>query len=271
MSFQDVKALLPRRESERRNHKLSRHCDILTAIETRISLLSMTFVKYIDLDICCFIPGKVIDEIFSVLQSLQTEEQPPRAYEILQELRDISSMAMEYFDEKIVPTLPCPVSPLKNSFLPGVSISGGSGYALSVRYPDFDAAAVRCTSGLNMETPTSRPFPLRIGLSDPGTRRVSIIADLDRVSKSNKKLAKKTNRVVSNLKKQADTAKSSVEVQNKKIAELDKRLDQQKEVIDAQNARLAEQEEKLAEMNRRLIENEQIMADLAQSAQEKSR
>jgi len=269
--LKDVKALLPRRESERRNHKLSRHCDILTAIETRISLLSMTFVKYIDLDICCFIPGKVIDEIFSVLQSLQTEEQPPRAYEILQELRDISSMAMEYFDEKIVPTLPCPVSPLKNSFLPGVSISGGSGYALSVRYPDFDAAAVRCSAGLNMETPTSRPFPLRIGLSDPGTRRVSIIADLDRVSKSNKKLAKKTNRVVSNLKKQADTAKSSVEVQNKKIAELDKRLDQQKEVIDAQNARLAEQEEKLAEMNRRLIENEQIMADLAQSAQEKSR
>ena len=268
--LQDVKALLPRRESERRNHKLSRHCDILTAIETRISLLSMTFVKYIDLDICCFIPGKVIDEIFSVLQSLQTEEQPPRAYEILQELRDISSMAMEYFDEKIVPTLPCPVSPLKNSFLPGVSISGGSGYALRASYPDFDASALRCTSGLNMETPTSRPFPFRFGLSDPGARRVSIV-ELDRVSKSNKKLAKKTNRVVSNLKKQADTAKSSVEVQNKKIAELDKRLDQQKEVIDAQNARLAEQEEKLAEMNRRLIENEQIMADLAQSAQEKSR
>lgn len=40
-----VKAKLPRRESERRNHKLSRHCDILTAIETRISLLSMTFLK----------------------------------------------------------------------------------------------------------------------------------------------------------------------------------------------------------------------------------
>ena len=231
----------------------------------------MTFVKYIDLDICCFIPGKVIDEIFSVLRSLQTEEQPPRAYEILQELRDISSMAMEYFDEKIVPTLPCPVSPLKASFLPGVSISGGSGYALSVRYPDFDASAVRCTPSLNMETPTCRPLFRPIGFPDPSTRRVSLLADLERVSQSNKKLAKKTNRVVSILKKQADTAKSAVEVQNKKIAELDKRLDQQKEVIDAQNARLAEQEEKLAEMNRRLIENEQIMADLAQSAQEKTR
>jgi hypothetical protein len=46
-----------------------------------------------------------VDEIYSVLRTLQGEEQPPRAYEILQELRDISSMAMEYFDEKIVPGL----------------------------------------------------------------------------------------------------------------------------------------------------------------------
>ena len=55
----------------------------------------MTFIKYVDLDLCCFIPGKVIDEIFSVLRTIQSDENPPRAYEILQELRDISSMAME--------------------------------------------------------------------------------------------------------------------------------------------------------------------------------
>ncbi len=30
---------------------------------------------------------------------------PPRPHEILQELRDISSMAMEHFDEKVVPIL----------------------------------------------------------------------------------------------------------------------------------------------------------------------
>jgi F-box protein 28 len=54
-----VKSQLPRRESERRNHPLARHCDILTAIETRISILAMTFTKYIDAGLCCFIPGKV--------------------------------------------------------------------------------------------------------------------------------------------------------------------------------------------------------------------
>ena len=42
---------LPRRESERRNHPLIRHCDVLTAIETRISLLQMTFMKYVDAEV----------------------------------------------------------------------------------------------------------------------------------------------------------------------------------------------------------------------------
>lgn len=103
--LRSVKSKLPRRESERRSHPLARHCDILTAIETRISMLSMTFIKYVDLNVCCFIPGKVIDEIFRVLRLIQETKTPPRAHEILQELRDISSMAMEHFDEKILPEL----------------------------------------------------------------------------------------------------------------------------------------------------------------------
>lgn len=59
--YKEVKSKLPRRESERRNHALARHVDILSAIETRLSLLSMTYAKYIDArpPSCCFIPGKV--------------------------------------------------------------------------------------------------------------------------------------------------------------------------------------------------------------------
>ena len=48
--MRDFKSRLPRRESERRSHPLIRHCDILTAIETRISLLAMTFMKYIEVN-----------------------------------------------------------------------------------------------------------------------------------------------------------------------------------------------------------------------------
>lgn len=54
-----MKSQLPRRESERRNHPLARHVDILSAIETRLSLLGMTYMRYIDMGLCCFIPGKV--------------------------------------------------------------------------------------------------------------------------------------------------------------------------------------------------------------------
>ena len=54
-----LKAQLPRRESERRTHPLARHCDILSAVETRLSLLAMTYMKYIEMQLCCFIPGKV--------------------------------------------------------------------------------------------------------------------------------------------------------------------------------------------------------------------
>lgn len=51
---------------------------------------------------CCFIPGKVLDEIRKVLNLVSTPKEGLRAHEILQELRDISSMAIEHFDEHVV-------------------------------------------------------------------------------------------------------------------------------------------------------------------------
>jgi F-box protein 28 len=59
MCLKEVRIQLPRRESERRAHPLARHVDVLMAIETRISMLSMTYSKYIDSGLACFIPGKV--------------------------------------------------------------------------------------------------------------------------------------------------------------------------------------------------------------------
>lgn len=59
---------------------------------------------------------QVIDEIYRVLRYVNSTRAPQRAHEVLQELRDISSMAMEYFDEKIVPIL--------KKKLPGGDLSG---------------------------------------------------------------------------------------------------------------------------------------------------
>ena len=58
----------------------------------------------------------MIDEIYRVLRYVNSTRAPQRAHEVLQELRDISSMAMEYFDEKIVPIL--------KKRLPGADLSG---------------------------------------------------------------------------------------------------------------------------------------------------
>jgi len=234
--IKEVRSKLPRRESERRGHKLARHCDILTAIETRISLLGMTFLKYVDMDLCCFIPGKVIDEIFSVLRCIQEDENPPRAYEILQELRDLSSMAMEYFDEKIAPILSAhlPISPIK---------FGSTGFSLNLHFqasPHTPASQhPRCLTALSEP---SRPRPMSQGSGQ----------DLDMQANSAKKLSKKTTNVVKCLKRKASAYKETVVAQNKKLVELDRRIDQQDEVIHYQNTRLAEQEEKLADMSRRL-------------------
>nr|CAI5825881.1 unnamed protein product [Callosobruchus analis] len=56
--YKRVKSMLPRRESERRLHPMARHSDILQAVETRISMLNMTYMKYIEGNLLCFIPGK---------------------------------------------------------------------------------------------------------------------------------------------------------------------------------------------------------------------
>lgn len=54
---------------------------------------------------------QVIDEIYRVLRFIQNNKTLPRAHEILTELRDISSMAMEHFEEKIIRTLkPTPLT-----------------------------------------------------------------------------------------------------------------------------------------------------------------
>lgn len=47
----------------------------------------------------------MLDELTAVLTLVRVEKTPPRAHEVLMELRDISSMAMEHFEEKILPDL----------------------------------------------------------------------------------------------------------------------------------------------------------------------
>jgi len=147
-----IKSLLPRRESERRHHPLIKHADILTCIETRISMLSMTYTKYMDMNLCCFIPGKIIDEVLHILRLVSNtcgSNRQLRAHEVLQELRDISSMAIDHFDEKIAHIL-------KKSFCDLSAQKFGSSIYQIMQSP-IDTIAIQ--SDLNTSCDNSKSSP----------------------------------------------------------------------------------------------------------------
>ncbi|XP_061646243.1 F-box only protein 28 [Phyllopteryx taeniolatus] len=208
-----VKAQLPRRESERRNHSLARHADILAAVETRLSLLNMTFMKYVDSNLCCFIPGKVIDEIYRVLRYVNSTRAPQRAHEVLQELRDISSMAMEYFDEKIVPIL--------KKKLPGADLSGRLIGSTPVAGP---------SSSLTTMSLLAKNAPSR--------------SEMTKVQQQ----VKVNGASVTVLRREMQEIRVKQLEQQKQLQDQEQKLLEQTQVIGEQNARLAELEHKLREL-----------------------
>ncbi|KAH7722363.1 F-box domain containing protein [Aphelenchoides avenae] len=110
-SAQRLKKQLPKRESERRSHPFHRYAEIFSAIETRYTLLTMTYKKYIDQNFCCFIPGKVLDLAFVIVNRINgyldaNQHVNVDVLGVLVEIRDFSSMAMEHFDEHIAPKFP---------------------------------------------------------------------------------------------------------------------------------------------------------------------
>ncbi|XP_029962977.1 F-box only protein 28 [Salarias fasciatus] len=208
-----VKAQLPRRESERRNHSLARHADILAAVETRLSLLNMTFMKYVDSNLCCFIPGKVIDEIYRVLRYVNSTRAPQRAHEVLQELRDISSMAMEYFDEKIVPIL--------KKKLPGADLSGRLIGSAPVAGP---STSLTTMSLLAKNTPSR--------------------SEMTKVQQQ----VKVNGASMTALRREMQEVRVKQLEQQKQLQDQEQKLLEQTQVIGEQNARLAELEHKLREL-----------------------
>ncbi|NXO01158.1 FBX28 protein, partial [Rhinopomastus cyanomelas] len=215
-----VKAQLPRRESERRNHSLARHADILAAVETRLSLLNMTFMKYVDANLCCFIPGKVIDEIYHVLRYVNSTRAPQRAHEVLQELRDISSMAMEYFDERIVPILKRKV--------PGSDVSGRLIGTVPVPGP---------STALTTMQLFSKQYPSR-----------------QEVTKLQQQV-KVNGTAVTSLKREVSELRIKVQEQQKQLQEQDQKLLEQTQMIGEQNVRLSELERKLREVMESTVGN----------------
>ncbi|XP_076062021.1 uncharacterized protein LOC143037527 isoform X2 [Oratosquilla oratoria] len=261
--LREVKSQLPRRESERRSHPLARHCDILTAIETRLSLLSMTFIKYVDCQLCCFIPGKVIDEIYKVLRFIQTTKTPPRAHEILTELRDISSMAMEHFEEKIIPTLKpnmitsssprFPLSPYSLSFSPITSPGPSNGMVGGSSLAALGPSSPLSGAGSNMGmggggTSGNRGF-------SQSPHSVDLLQKVHTAFKNHKNS-------LSALKKELAEHKAKLNEVQRKASEQEGIILEQNRILAEQSSKLSDQESKVNEVNRKLLEYDQRFSDL---------
>ena len=66
--------------------------------------ISNTFSQYINANLCCFIPGKIIDEIYNIFNILRNQEIPNRnQLKVIKELRDMSSLAKGHFEAEIMP------------------------------------------------------------------------------------------------------------------------------------------------------------------------
>lgn len=104
--FQEIKSKMPRRESARRTHHLACESDIIETLHMRLTLMQMSFGKHIERKHCCFFPGEILDEVYHILNYIRVTPKLHRPYKVTDELFDLSTMAMEYFKEKIEPDLP---------------------------------------------------------------------------------------------------------------------------------------------------------------------
>ena len=107
--FNNLRSNLPRRHSARQNHPYAKHCLALNCQVKNICKLSATFGKYMEASLCCFIPGKIIDEVYKVLKIVRVNLETPEDYEKISVLnaqtRDLFSMANGHFKWEIEPAL----------------------------------------------------------------------------------------------------------------------------------------------------------------------
>ena len=171
---------------------------------------------------------QVIDEIFRVLRLIRVSKTPPRAHEILQELRDISSMAMEHFDEKILPDL-------KHNLCSSIVGNLTSSYDL-------------CSSSLMISRHSSSVGTSSLPQSFTSDKLKQIFKKIYCRTRKNKVALLTLNNQIIKLNSRIKRQSCHIRQQNLKIQE--------------QETKMQSQETQMAEMKKHLEEFEQKVGDL---------
>ncbi|XP_068631216.1 F-box only protein 28 [Battus philenor] len=254
--FQSIKAKMPRRESARRSHPLACESDIIETLHMRLSLLQMTFGKHIERKHCCFFPGEILDEVYSILSYLKTTTKLARPYKVTDELFDLTTMAMEYFKEHIEPNLP------------EITYFGTDFFDITTAFsPGESSKSYMC-----LDSPPANRFESesqQAGVSSTGVRDIPSINLFMEESlppsppppQSNMVLRKRIHRIKQGMKKYNDqlsalrsdlrSCKRKTALQQKQIAEQQKQIaEQQKQTLEYAN-RLDDYDKKNEESSRK--------------------
>ncbi|CAG9559683.1 unnamed protein product [Danaus chrysippus] len=250
--FQAIKAKMPRRESARRSHPLACESDIIETLHMRLSLLQMTFGKHIERKHCCFFPGEILDEVYSILSYLKTTTKLARPYKVTDELFDLTTMAMEYFKEHIEPNLPeityfgTDFFDITTAFSPGESSK--SYMCLDSPPPSgFESqqasnTSERHVSSLNLYMEESLPPS-----PPPPQSNMVLRKRIHRIKQG----MKKYNDQLSALRSDLRSCKRKTALQQKQIAEQQKQIaEQQKQTLEYAN-RLDDYDKKNEETSRK--------------------
>ena len=98
--FDELESLLPKEESDKEDHPLYFNYLILNDIK----FTGLAFGEKLQ-NLCCFYPGKILDEIFDILRVLSTKEPLLPIWDIEKELDDLTDLAESHFDYTVNETI----------------------------------------------------------------------------------------------------------------------------------------------------------------------
>nr|CAI5822750.1 unnamed protein product [Callosobruchus analis] len=237
--FQDIKSKMPRRESARRSHHLAGESDIIETLHMRLTLLQMSLGKHIERKHICFFPGDILDEVYHILYYIRVTPKLDLPYKVTDELFDLSTMAMEYFKEKIEPNLP-EIAYFSTDFL---NFPGRFPSTSSSKYLSLNSAPENSKDGDQASTDEleNEDF-VEIPQSNMVLRK--------RIRKI-KQGMKRYNSQLSLLRQDLRSCKRKTSDQQKQISEQQKQLaDQQKQTLEYAS-RLDEYDKKNEEISRK--------------------
>ncbi|KAK9884783.1 hypothetical protein WA026_009011 [Henosepilachna vigintioctopunctata] len=236
--FQEIKSKMPRRESARRTHHLACESDIIETLHMRLTLMQMSFGKHIERKHCCFFPGEILDEVFHILHYIKVTPKLHRPYKVTDELFDLSTMAMEYFKEKIEPDLP------EIAYFGSEFFNFSNSFPASSPHP-LDASPLGPEQSKDISHSSNDELDTEIETKPQSNmvlrKRIRII----------KQGMKRYNSQLSILRQDLKTCKRKTAEQEKQIAEQQKQLAEQQQQTLEYAARLDEYDKKNDEVSRK--------------------